>query len=191
MEDVTPRRLLIAMTGASGLVYGIKLLQLLRDSDYETHLIISKPAQVALAYESSMKVRDVTALADKVHDNDDVTAAVASGSFRTEGMIVAPCSAKTLGEIAAGSGATLVARAADVTLKERRRLVLLLRETPLHLGHCRNMVAVTEVGAVVMPPVPAFYPAPESIDDIITFTAVRALDLFGIDAAPVRRWKEA
>lgn len=186
-----PRRLIIAMTGASGLVYGIKLLQMLRGTDYQTHLIMSKPAKVALAYESDLKVKDVVALADFDHDNNDVTAAIASGSFRTDGMIVAPCSAKTLGELASGAGPTLVARAGDVVLKERRRLVLLVRETPLHLGHCRNMVAVTEMGAVVMPPVPAFYPLPETVDDIVTFTAIRALDLFDIDAAPARRWKES
>ena len=187
---MTTKRVIIAMTGASGLVYGIKLLELLRGTEFETHLVMSKSAQVALAYESSLKVKEVNALADVVHDNRDVAAPISSGSYRTAGMIVAPCSAKTLGQMASGSGSTLIARAADVVLKERRRLVVMLRETPLHLGHCRNMVAVTEMGAIVMPPVPAFYPMPETVDDIVTYTAARALDLFGVDGVDIKRWKD-
>ncbi|CAM5313438.1 4-hydroxy-3-polyprenylbenzoate decarboxylase [Aquamicrobium terrae] len=137
-----------------------------------------------------MKLKNVHALADHVHSNDDVAAPISSGSFRTAGMIIAPCSAKTLGEIASGACGTLVSRAADVCLKERRRLVLLFRETPLHLGHCRNMVAVTEMGGILIPPVPAFYPKPESLDEIIEHTVGRTLDLFDIDTGRVKRWKE-
>lgn len=187
---VTTKRIIIAMTGASGLVYGIKLLELLRSTEFETQLVMSKSAQVALAYESSMKVKDINALADVVYDNRDVAAPISSGSYRTGGMIIAPCSAKTLGQMATGSGSTLIARAADVVLKERRRLVAMLRETPLHLGHCRNMVAATEMGAIIMPPVPAFYPMPETVDDIVSHTAARALDLFGVDGLDIKRWKE-
>jgi 4-hydroxy-3-polyprenylbenzoate decarboxylase len=185
-----PDRIIVAMTGASGHAYGIRLLQILRDLKIETHLVMSRSAVVALAHESDWKLRDVQALADHVHGNDDVAAPISSGSFRVRGMLIAPCSAKTLGEIASGACGTLVSRAADVTLKERRRLVLLFRETPLHLGHCRNMVAATEMGAIVMPPVPAFYPKPASLDDIVEHTVGRALDLFDIDAGTVKRWKE-
>ncbi len=184
------KRFIVAITGASGHPYGIKLLQALRELEFETHLVMSRSAVVALAYESDMKLKDVQALADHVHSNDDVAAPISSGSFRTAGMIIAPCSAKTLGEIASGACGTLVSRAADVCLKERRRLVLLFRETPLHLGHCRNMVAVTEMGGIVMPPVPAFYPKPESVDEIVEHTVGRALDLFDIDTGRVKRWKE-
>lgn len=151
---------------------------------------MSRSAVVALAHESDMKQKDVHALADHVHSNDDVAASISSGSFRTAGMIIAPCSAKTLGEIASGACGTLVSRAADVTLKERRRLVILFRETPLHLGHCRNMVSVTEMGGIIMPPVPAFYPRPKTIEEMIDQTVGRTLDLFDIDSGRVKRWKE-
>jgi 4-hydroxy-3-polyprenylbenzoate decarboxylase len=184
------QRFIVAITGASGHPYGIRLLETLRELEFETHLVMSRSAVVALAHESDMKQKDVHALADHVHSNDDVAASISSGSFRTAGMIIAPCSAKTLGEIASGACATLVSRAADVTLKERRRLVLLFRETPLHLGHCRNMVSVTEMGAIVMPPVPAFYPRPKNVDEIVDQTVGRALDLFDIDTGRVKRWKE-
>ncbi len=182
--------MVVAITGASGHPYGIRLLETLRELRIETHLVISRSAVVALAHESSMKLKDVHALADHVHANDDVAAPISSGSFRTHGMLIAPCSAKTLGEIASGACGTLVSRAADVTLKERRRLVLLLRETPLHLGHCRNMVTVTEMGAIVMPPVPAFYPKPKTVDEIVDHTVGRALDLFDLDTGHFERWKE-
>jgi flavin prenyltransferase len=184
-----PRRLIVAMTGASGFVYGVRILEMLRPAGVETHLVISQAAMVALAQESDMAVGDVKALADHVHDNRNVAASLASGSFRTMGMVVAPCSAKTLGEIANGTGGSLIARAADVVLKERRRLVALFRETPLHLGHCRNMAQFTEMGGIVMPPVPAFYPMPKTIDDMVTHTAGRVLDLFGLDVEIVGRWK--
>ncbi|HVV92221.1 MAG TPA: UbiX family flavin prenyltransferase [Hyphomicrobiales bacterium] len=183
-------RFVVAITGASGHAYGIRTLQVLRELGYETHLVMSRPAIVALAYESDMKLKDIQALADHVHDNADIAAPISSGSFRTRGMIVAPCSAKTLAEIATGMGATLVSRAADVVLKERRRLVLLFRETPLHLVHCRNMVTATEMGAIVMPPVPAFYPKPKTVEEIVDHTIGRALDLFDIDSGKVKRWKE-
>ena len=183
------RRIVVAMTGASGFAYGVRMLDCLKDAGIETHLVMSRSAKVALAYESEMKVREIEARADVVWSNDDVGAAPSSGSFRTEGTIIAPCSAKTLGEIASGACGTLVSRIADVTLKERRRLVLLFRETPLHLGHCRNMTAVTEYGAIVMPPVPAFYPLPKTVEEIVDHTVGRALDLFGIDAG-ISRWKE-
>jgi 4-hydroxy-3-polyprenylbenzoate decarboxylase len=187
---MSKERMVVAITGASGHPYGIRVLQVLRELGIESHLVMSRPAIVALAYESEMKLKEVQSLADHVHDNNDVAAPISSGSFRVRGMVVAPCSAKTLGEIATGVCATLVSRAADVTLKERRRLVLMFRETPLHLGHCRNMVTATEMGAIVMPPVPAFYPKPKTVEEIIDHTVGRALDLFDLDAGTVKRWKE-
>ncbi|AYG62497.1 UbiX family flavin prenyltransferase (plasmid) [Rhizobium jaguaris] len=187
---MSKERFIVAITGATGHAYGIRLLQMLRELGLETHLVMSRSAIVALAYESDLKLKDVHALADYVHGNDDVAAPISSGSFRTRGMIIAPCTTKTLGEIASGACGTLVSRAADVILKERRRLVLMLRETPLHLGHLRNMVTVTEIGAIVMPPVPAFYCKPKTIDEMIDHTVGRALDLFDIDTGRVKRWKE-
>ena len=184
------KRFVVAITGASGHVYGIRLLEALRALECETHLVMSRSAVVALAYETDMKLAQIHSRADHVYTNDDVAAAISSGSFRAHGKFIAPCSAKTLGESASGACGTLVSRAADVTLKERRRLVLLFRETPLHLGHCRNMVSVTEMGAIVMPPVPAFYPRPETVEEIVDHTVGRALDLFDFDAGLVKRWKE-
>lgn len=184
------KRIIVAVTGASGHVYAIRMLQALRDMEIETHLVMSRSAMVALAYESTMKVAEINALADHVHANDDVAASISSGSFRAHGMIVAPCSVKTLAEIATGVCSTLVSRAADVTLKERRRLVLMVRETPLHLGHCRNMVAATEMGAIIMPPVPAFYPMPTTIEELVDHTVGRALDLFDLESGLVKRWKD-
>ena len=183
-------RMIVAITGASGHVYGFRLLETLRALGIETHLVMSKSAIVALAHETDLKLRDVHALADHVHSNEDVAAPISSGSFRTRGMIIAPCTTKTLGEIASGACSTLVSRAADVCLKERRRLVLMLRETPLHLGHLRNMVSVTEYGGIIMPPVPAFYPRPTTIDEIVDHTVGRALDLFDLDSGRFKRWKE-
>lgn len=182
------RRLIVGITGASGTIYGIRLLELLRATDIETHLIMSRAGQTALAAETSLKVADVEALADVVHANTDLGAACSSGSFRNLGMIVAPCSVKTMGEIATGVTANLISRAADVALKERRRVVLMLRETPLHLGHIRSMAAVTEVGAIVYPPVPAFYAQPKSLEEMIDHTLGRVLDLFDVDIGKVRRW---
>jgi 4-hydroxy-3-polyprenylbenzoate decarboxylase len=184
----TPRRLIVAITGASGFVYGVRLLQLLQPLDVETHLIVSRAAQITMACETDLKLADVTALADRVHRNEDIAACIASGSYRTLGMVIAPCSMKTLAEIACGTSSSLIARAADVVLKERKRLVLLARETPLTLTHLRNMTAVTEMGAIVAPPVPAFYARPKDLDAMVDHTAGRVLDLFDIDVSAVRRW---
>jgi 4-hydroxy-3-polyprenylbenzoate decarboxylase len=180
--------LIVGICGASGIVYGVRTLEALRALGIETHLVMTRAAQVTLAHELTMKVADVNALATCVHRIDDVAAAIASGSFQTMGMIVAPCSIKSLSEIATGVTQTLLTRAGDVALKERRRLVLLVRETPLHLGHLRSMAAVTEMGGIVMPPVPAFYAEPKTIDDIVNHTVGRALDLFGLDTGRVVRW---
>ena len=184
----TPARLVVAITGASGFVYGYRLLQLLQPTGVEVHLVVSRAAQITMACETTLHLSDVSALAAQVHKNEDIGACVASGSYRTLGMVVAPCSMKTLAEIAHGTGGTLVARAADVMLKERRRLVLLARETPLTLTHIRNMLAVTEMGAIVAPPVPAFYARPQDLDEMVDHTLGRVLDLFDIDVGAVRRW---
>jgi 4-hydroxy-3-polyprenylbenzoate decarboxylase len=183
------RRIIVALTGASGAVYGIRALEVLRDQpDVETHLVMTKAARATIGYETDRSVAEVRALADVVHSDGDLGAPISSGSFRTEGMLVAPCSVKTLSGIATSYDDTLVVRAADVVLKERRRLVLLLRETPLHAGHIRLMADVTAAGAVVMPPVPAFYTRPATVADIVDHTVGRALDALGIDTDSVRRW---
>jgi flavin prenyltransferase len=184
-------RIIVGISGASGVIYGVRVLQALRKTDIETHLVMSRSARVTLAYELSHKVADVERLADFNHRQEDIGDSISSGSFRTNGMIIAPCSIRTLSEIASGVTSTLLTRAADVVLKERRRLVMLVRESPLHLGHLRSMTQVTEMGAIVMPPVPAFYIKPQSIDDIIDHTVGRALDLFGIENDLVRRWRES
>jgi 4-hydroxy-3-polyprenylbenzoate decarboxylase len=182
------RRLIIGVSGASGAIYGIRLLELLKDSGIETHLIVSRVARMTIAYETDKSVADLEALATITYPEQDLGAACSSGSFKTLGMIIAPCSIKTMAEIAGGATSNLVSRAADVCLKERRRLVLMLRETPLHLGHIRSMAAVTEAGAIVYPPVPAFYARPQSIEDMVDHTLGRVLDLFEIDLGTVRRW---
>jgi 4-hydroxy-3-polyprenylbenzoate decarboxylase len=184
-----PKRIVVGVSGASGFDYGARILQMLRGEGVETHLVISRAAMTAMAHESDMTVAQMKALADHCHDNRDIAAPIASGSFRTGGMIIAPCSAKSLAEIAMGTGGTLIARAADVVLKERRRLVVLFRETPLHLGHCHNMLRLTEMGGIVMPPVPAFYPRPKTLDEIVSHTAARALDLFDLEIPSDGRWK--
>jgi 4-hydroxy-3-polyprenylbenzoate decarboxylase len=181
-------RIIVGISGASGIVYGVRVLEALRAAGVETHLVMTRSAQMTLGYESSLKVADVAALASATYRVDNVGAAISSGSFATVGMIVAPCSIRSLSEIATGVTSNLLTRAADVVLKERRRLVLLVRETPLHLGHLRAMTQVTEMGAIVMPPVPAFYTMPSTVDDIVNHTVGRALDLFGIDSGLVRRW---
>jgi 4-hydroxy-3-polyprenylbenzoate decarboxylase len=168
----------------------VRTLEALRAAGVDTHLVMTRSAQVTLGYELPMKVAAVQALATATHRIDDIGASISSGSFETLGMIVAPCSIRSLSEIATGVTSSLLTRAADVALKERRRVVLLVRETPLHLGHLRAMTQVTEMGAIVMPPVPAFYSNPTSIDDIVNHTVGRALDLFGIDNTLVRRWQE-
>ncbi|MFA7429695.1 MAG: UbiX family flavin prenyltransferase [Rhodospirillaceae bacterium] len=187
----TGRRMIVGISGATGVIYGIRLLEVLRQLGVESHLIMTRTAEITLAYESDRKVADVHALADVVHRADDLAAAPASGSFRTMGMVVAPCSVRSLAEIASGTGSTLLTRAADVTLKERRRLVLMLRETPLHLGHIRSMAAVTEMGGIIAPPVPAFYTRPQSLDDIVDHAVGRVLDLFDLDNDLIARWGEA
>jgi 4-hydroxy-3-polyprenylbenzoate decarboxylase len=185
-----PRRLIVGISGASGIAYGIRALETLRDLGIETHLVMSRSARIALIQECGRSVSDIEGLSHTVHNVDDVGAAISSGSFTTLGMIVAPCSIHSLSQIATGVTANLLTRAADVVLKERRRLVLMVRETPLHLGHLRNMAQATEIGAIIMPPVPAFYPMPKTIDEIVDHTVGRALDLFGIDSGLVQRWGE-
>lgn len=184
------RRLIIGISGASGLAYGVRILQMARELDLETHLVMSRSARVAAAHEAALKVRQIEALATLVHPPEDIAASIASGSFRTIGMIVAPCSIRSLSEIAYGTTSTLLTRAADVCLKERRRLVLMVRETPLHLGHLRAMTLATEAGAVIMPPVPAFFTKPETIEDIVNYSCARALDLFDLNPKNSKRWKD-
>lgn len=181
-------RIVVGISGASGVAYGIAALKLLRGLGIETHVVMSRAAQVTLAHESDLGVADVRALASVWYGNEDIGAAISSGSFAVRGMIVAPCSIKTLSEIATGITGSLLSRAADVMLKERRRLVLMVRETPLHAGHLKNMLAATEAGAIICPPVPAFYARPETLEDIVNHSVGRVLDLFGLDAGVVRRW---
>ena len=182
-------RLIIGISGASGVIYGIRLLEALRAApEVETHLVLSNGGKVNIALETDWKVRDVEALADVVYADSDVAATIASGSFRTGGMIVAPCSMKTLSAIANSYAANLLVRAADVTLKENRKLVLVPRETPLHAGHLRLMREAALMGAVVAPPVPGFYARPETVDDIVNHSVGRIMDLFGLDTGLVRRW---
>src|SRR5690242_7995053 len=188
MSGDQKKRMVVGITGASGAIYGIRRLEVLKVAGIETHLIVSRAAQVTLAYEMDLKLSNLEKLATVVHPNNDVGAACSSGSFRTMGMIIAPCSIKTMAEIATGTTANLISRAADVALKERRQVVLLLRETPLHLGHIRTMAAVTEAGAIVYPPVPAFYALPNSIDEMVDHTLARVLELFDIDVGKVHRW---
>ncbi|RJF76631.1 UbiX family flavin prenyltransferase [Rhodopseudomonas palustris] len=183
--------IVVGISGASGIVLGIRLLDVLATLGIESHLVMTRSAQVTLAHETDLKVSDVRARASVVHQVDDIGASISSGSFPTAGMIIAPCSIRSMSEIASGVTSSLLTRAADVVLKERRRLVLLVRETPLHLGHLRTMTALTEMGAIVMPPVPAFYIRPQSIDEIVDHTLSRTLDLFGIDAGLSRRWSGA
>jgi 4-hydroxy-3-polyprenylbenzoate decarboxylase len=184
----TPRRLIVGITGASGAIYGVRLLRLLQPLMVETHLVMSRSAKLTLAQETDLQVSDVTDLADVVHQADNIGAAISSGSFRTLGMVIAPCSMRSLAEIATGVTSSLVTRAADVVLKERRRLVLMVREAPLHLGHLRSMTAAAEIGAILYPPVPAFYARPESLEQMIDHTLGRVLDLFDITTDVVSRW---
>jgi len=187
---MTDRRVIVAITGATGSIYGVRILEALaRVPDVESHLVVSAAGLLNAATELDIPRADIESLADVVHSDKDIGAAIASGSFETDGMIVAPCSMKTLAAIATGFADTLVARAADVVLKERRRLVLLTRETPLNLVHLRNMVAVTEAGGVIFPPMPSFYAKLESLDAMVEQTVGRVLDLFAIDTGLVRRWQ--
>ena len=183
-------RLIVGISGASGAIYGARLLELLRPLPVETHLVMSRSAEMTLALETELKPAELKSRADVVHAVGDLAAPISSGSFPTLGMIVAPCSVRSMSEIASGVTTTLLTRAADVVLKERRRLVLLVRETPLHIGHLRTMTALCEMGAVIAPPVPAFYAKPRSLEEMIDQTLGRALDLFGLDTGAVRRWGE-
>ena len=183
-----PRRLIVGITGASGAIYGIRILQALQGSGVETHLVMSDSARVTLAAETDMGSAEVEALASVVHHARNIGATVSSGSFRTMGMVIAPCSIRTLSEVAWGTTSTLVTRAADVVLKERRRLVLMLRETPLHAGHLQSMLQATNSGAIIMPPVPAFYARPKTLDDMVNHSVGRVLDLFDIETDLVARW---
>jgi 4-hydroxy-3-polyprenylbenzoate decarboxylase len=185
----TKQRLIVGISGASGSVYGVRTLELLRKSAIETHLVMSKSAEMTLAYESDLKPKDVKALASVSHAVSDVGAAISSGSFLTMGMLIAPCSIRTMSEIATGVTSTLLTRAADVVLKERRQLVLAVRETPLHVGHLRTLLQLAEMGAVIAPIVPALYTKPKTVDDIVNHTVGRLLDLFGIDTRTVKRWQ--
>ncbi len=182
-------RLIIGISGASGIVYGVRLLEKLRDFPVETHLIVSKAGQQTRGYETNLTAKELAALADVVHAAEDIGASISSGSCPTLGMIIAPCSMRSLAEIANGTTSTLLTRAADVILKERKKLVLMTRESPLHLGHLRNMVQATELGAIIAPPMPAFYQKPESLDDIIDHSVGRVLDLFDLNPSWVKRWK--
>jgi 4-hydroxy-3-polyprenylbenzoate decarboxylase len=184
-----PKRLIIGISGASGTVYGVRLLEILRKAEIETHLVMSKSAEMTMVYETDLKPKDVRALADVHYPVSDIGAAISSGSFPTLGMIVAPCSIRTMSEIATGVTSSLLSRAADVVLKEKRRLVLAVRETPLHGGHLRTMTTLADIGAVIAPIVPAFYNRPQTVDDIINHTCGRLLDLFDIDTGTVKRWK--
>ena len=191
MASSTKQRLIVGISGASGAIYGVRALELLRKSGVETHLVMSKSAEMTLVYETNYKPKDVKALASVVHPAADIGASISSGSFATMGMIIVPCSIRTMSEIATGVTSTLLTRAADVVLKERRRLVLAVRETPLHGGHLRTLVQLADMGAVVAPIVPAFYTRPKTVDDIVNHTVGRLLDLFGIDTKTVKRWQGA
>lgn len=182
------QRLIVAITGASGTIYGVRILEALRSANIESHLVMSDSAKLTMAAETDYKPGEVEEMADVVHSAKNVGATISSGSFNSMGLIVAPCSIRTLSEIASGVTSSLVSRAADVVLKERRKLVLLVRETPLHAGHLRSMSQVTEYGAIVMPPVPAFYARPQTLDEMVNHTVGRALDLFGIENSLVTRW---
>lgn len=181
-------RIVVGISGASGVIYGVRALAALRRAGIETHLVMTRSAQITLAHETDLGLADVNKLADVVYRIDDVGAAISSGSFRTLGMLVAPCSIRSLSEIATGVTSNLLTRAADVALKERRRVVLMVREAPLHLGHLRTMAAATEMGAVIAPPMPAFYSRPKTIDDLVNHAVGRVLDLFGIETGLVKRW---
>jgi 4-hydroxy-3-polyprenylbenzoate decarboxylase len=184
----TPRRLIVGISGASGIIYGVRILQALQGTGIETHLVMSDSARITLAAETDFTIKEVEALAGQVHNAKNIGASISSGSFKTMGMVVAPCSIRSLSEIAWGTTTSLLSRAADVVLKERRRLVLMVRESPLHAGHLRSMTQAVENGAIIMPPMPAFYAKPKSLDDMVNHTVGRCLDLFAIETDLVNRW---
>ena len=185
----THARLIVGISGASGVTYGVRMLDALRELGVESHLVVTRAALLTLSQETDLSADDLMSRADVSHRLNDVGASIASGSFRTMGMIIAPCSVRTMSEIATGVTSTLLTRAADVVLKERRPLVLMVRETPLHLGHLRTMTALAEMGAIIAPPLPAFYSKPDSIAEMVDQSVGRALDLFGLDWSAVRRWE--
>lgn len=184
------KRLVIGLSGASGIIYGLRALDALSELGIERHLVASKAAEMTLSYETGLKPSSLKTKTDFLYKMPDVGASIASGSFQTEGMLIAPCSVRTMSEIATGVTSSLLTRAADVVLKERRRLVLMVRETPFHLGHLRTMQRLTEMGAIIMPPLPAFYAHPTSVEDIVDQSVGRALDLFGLEWSATRRWGE-
>jgi 4-hydroxy-3-polyprenylbenzoate decarboxylase len=188
MPELTPPRLVVGISGASGAIYGVRLLELLAETPVQTHLVVTRSARITLRHEVGLTLADLTDRADVVHPDTDVGATIASGSFRTMGMVIAPCSIKSMSAIATGVTSTLLARAADVVLKERRRLVLMVRETPLHRNHLRTMTELAELGAIIAPPVPAFYTNPDTVEDIVNHTVGRVLDLFEIETGAVARW---
>jgi len=188
---MSERRLIVGITGASGVIYGVELLRVLQPLAIETHLVMTRAAHLALAHETDLQPDAVHALADAVHPIGAIDAPIASGSFRTMGMVIAPCSVRTFSSVAAGITGDLITRAADVVLKEKRRLVLMVRETPLHAGHLRSLASLAELGAVIAPPVPAFYTRPDTLHDLVSHSIGRVLDLFDIDAGSVRRWGES
>ena len=181
-------KIVVGMSGASGSIYGVRMLEVLQQAGVETHLVMSDAAKRTIVYETDRSIADVKKLATHVHELSDIGACISSGSFRHDGMVIAPCSIKTLSALANSFNANLLIRAADVTLKERRKLVLMVRETPLHLGHLRLMTQVTETGAVILPPMPAFYHLPKTLDDIINQSVNKALDQFGVDVSLFKRW---
>jgi len=190
MSNPDQAPLVVGISGASGVVYGLRVLDACRELGVPTHLVVSRSAALTIAQETDLSVAEVQARADVTHRTADIGAAIASGSFRTLGMIVAPCSVRSMSEIATGVTSTLLTRAADVTLKERRPLVLMVRETPLHLGHLRTLVRLAEMGAIIAPPLPAFYARPAGLEEMVDQSVGRALDLFGLSWRPVRRWGE-
>lgn len=185
------RRLIVGISGATGAIYGVRILEVLaKVKDMETHLVLTRAGKMTIQVETPYSVKDVEGMADVVHDINNVGASISSGSFRTEGMVIAPCSMKSMGGIAHSVGGDLLVRAADVILKERKKLVVVARETPLHLGHLESMVALTRMGAVIFPPVPAFYHRPKTLDDVINQSVTRILDQFNIDVTLFQRWNE-
>ena len=185
------QRVVVGISGASGVIYGVRALEMLSELGVESHLVLSKSAELTIHYELDRSVAEVKALASEVHSVRNVGASIASGSFKSLGMLIAPCSIRTLGEITSGVTSSLLTRSADVALKERRRLILMVRETPFHLGHLQNMVTATQMGAVIAPPLPAFYANPKTIDDIVDHSVGRALDLLDLDAPNTHRWTES
>jgi 4-hydroxy-3-polyprenylbenzoate decarboxylase len=183
-------RLIVGISGASGIIYGVRLLQMLKDLPIESHLVMSKSAEMTLGYELDIKLKQIHDLADHVYPVKNIGAAISSGSFRTMGMVIAPCSVRSMSEIATGVTTSLLTRAADVVLKERKKLVLMVRETPFHTGHLRTMTALSEMGAIIAPPLPAFYIKPKTIDDMVDHSVGRVLDLFDIETGAVNRWGE-